>query len=296
MKSFTFFRRAVIVGFITCAVAMPHGAAWAADGVTVQASGPKQVVTSTESSTGRITATFVVADPTMTATGATICRTYDGGGRYGCRYQRFDGQPVEDADGYLDDPSDYADDEYARWDVSGRPGEWTVAYPIGFDGISREQCLGATWRDAPFAAVMDVKNDAGTILGSGNWTYRVLCTGIEGGSSGPERTRLSTSHSVTSKSFTFLALDTTKVLTSFRVCRYSSVTERYFACDREVLTRRNRQDENWAVSYSITWPAQGAAGCAYVGRKWPQEGLRVQFYDRDLDQRLSLFRGTRLDC
>ena len=126
----------------------------------------------------------------------------------------------------------------------------------------------AAWQDETFAADIEVMNDAGVALAVGAWTYRVVCAGNEGNSAGPERTRLSASRSTRSKVITFLVLGTKRVLTSYRICRYDSVSGRYRGCDRERLTARNRT----------------------------KDGFRVQFYDRDLKQRLSLFRGTRPDC
>ena len=266
-------------------------------GITVTASGPAKVVTDTDSSTGRIVATFTVTDPTLTATGARICRSYGDTKRQGCRYQRFDGQTVTDEFDEYGDEYYYDEDEYTRWDVVGQPGSWTVSYPIGFDEITREQCLDAAWEDAPFAADMQVMNDAGVVLATGAWTYAVVCTGIEGAVAGPDRTRVYAGRSTTSKPFTFWALDTRRELASYRICRYFSGTGTYSGCDRERLTARNRTDDGtWVVSYRLTWRPLGSAACAYVGRKWPQAGVRVQFYDRDLKQRLSLFRGTRVDC
>ncbi len=264
--------------------------------VAIAASGPASITTSTDSSTGRVVATFVVTDSSRTATGATICRGYEDTKGQGCRYQRFDGQPVGDGyDDYYDDYDDY-DDEYTRWDVVGTPGAWTVSYPIGFDAITREECLAATWRDAPFSATMSVMNDAGVVLATTEWVYQVRCTGIEGASAGPERTRVYAGRSTKSKPFTFVVLDTEHLLKSYRICRYDSVSGRYAGCDREVLRARNRTDDGWVVSYHLTWGPMGSSACAFVGRKWPQAGFRVQYYDRGLDRRLTLFRGTRLDC
>ena len=288
--------RAVASTF-ACAALLVAGvpSAQADTAVSVTASGPAKVVTSTDSSTGRIVATFTVADPTMTATGARICRSYADTGGQGCRYQRFDGQVVE-GDEYDEYGDEYYDDEYTRWDVVGQPGAWTVSYPIGFDEITREQCLAATWQDAPFAADIQVMNDAGAVLATGEWTYAVACTGIEGNAVGPDRTRVSAGRSTKSKAFTFLVLDTRRELVSYRICRYDSISGKYRGCDMEQLTARNRTDGNWVVSYFLTWGPVGSAACSYFDRKWPQAGFRVQFYDRDMDMRVSLFRGTRVDC
>jgi len=264
--------------------------------VSVEASGPQTVTASTEEPTGRIVATFVITDPTLTATGGTICRDYGDSSDVGCRYQRFDGQDVSDSwdddDYYFDD-----DDEYVRWDITGAPGSWTVSYPIGYDDISRDECVAAEWdEDARFAVTLDVQNDAGTIIGTGSWDYRVNCTGIVGGSLGPEKTRVYASRGTQSKSFDFLVIDKDRVLDSYRVCNYNAITGRYFGCDREDLKKRDRTEDGWAVSYNITWNAVGSATCRYIDRQWPQAGLRVQFYDDNLKKKLQLFRGTQLRC
>ena len=262
--------------------------------VSVASSGPAKVVTDTDSSTGRIVATFTITDPTLTATGATICRSWGDEARQGCRYQRFDGQSVVDEwdDEYVDD------DEYTRWDIVGQPGSWTVSYPIGFDGITREQCLTAAWDDPVFTASMQVQNDAGVVIGTGSFAYDVVCTGIEGSSSGPARSKVSASRSVKSKPFAFVVLDTRRVLASYRICQYDSIGGRYYDCDMERLTARNRLRDGtgWGLSYTITWRAMGSQLCDYIDRKWPQAGLRVQYFDRSGDRVLTLFRGTRLDC
>lgn len=279
-------------GVMLVAVIPPAVAADLPVGVT--SSGPARVVTDTDSATGRIVATFTITDPTLTATGATICRSYGDEPRQGCRYQRFDGKPAADEwdDEYVDD------DEYRRWDVVGQPGSWTVSYPIGFDGITREECLTAAWDDPAFTAAMQVQNDAGVVIGTGSFTYDVVCTGIEGNSAGPARTRVSATRSVRSRPFGFLVLDARKVLASYRICQYDSVLGRYFNCDMERLTARQRTDDgkNWGISYTITWQAMGSAACDYIDRKWPQAGFRVQYFDRSGDRVLTLFRGTRLDC
>lgn len=288
-------RLLTVAGTCLALLAWPPPAS-AQDGpVTVTASGPAKVVTSSDTSTGRILATFQISDTSLTATGATICRSSGDTTRQGCRYQRFDGQDVSDE--YDDYEDDWYDDEYTRWGIVGQPGSWTVSYPIGFDGISRVECLNAAWKDTPFAASIEVMNDAGVVIGTGSWTYSVVCTGIEGNAVGPERTRVYAGRSTKSKPFTFLVLDTKRVLSSYRICRYDSVSGRYSGCDRERLTARNRtKDGNWALSYTITWNPLGSSACSYVGRKWPQAGFRVEFYDRSLSKRLTLFRGTRLDC
>ena len=281
------------------ALALGQPPAFADAPVTVTSSGPSRVVTGTDEPTGRILATFVIDDASRTATGATICRTLGDSKRTGCRYERFDGQvsetdPYDDYDTAFD--SDF-EDEYTRWDIVGEPGHWTNSYPIGFDGITREQCLTAAWEPkADFSAVIQVKNDAGVELAHGSWDYSVLCTGIEGGSTGPERTHVSASHTTQSKPFRFYVVDTRHVLDSYRICVYWSLTGKYSKCDYERLTQADRTDSGWTVGYHLTIPAQGSYGCAYVGRKWPQNGFRLQFYDSSMDQQLSLFRGTRLDC
>ncbi len=249
------------------------------------------IVANSFTPTGRILATFTVTDTSLTATGATICGNYGDEKRKACRYQRFDGQSIDD------DWDDDEDDDYIRWDIVGQPGSWTVSYPIGFDPISREECLTAAWNENPdFFASIDVMNDAGVVLGTGEFPYTVKCTGLEGGATGPDRTRVYAGKATKSQAFTFVALDSTKILKSYRVCQYSSSTGRYTKCDRERLLAKNRYKDGWAVTYNLTYPALGSSRCAYVGRKWPQEGLRIEYYDGSLKKRLTLFRGTRLDC
>lgn len=282
----------VAAGALLLAVVPPVAAEELPVGVT--SSGPAKVVTDTDSTTGRIVATFTITDPTLTATGATICRNWGDEVRQGCRYQRFDGQPVVDEwdDEYVDD------DEYARWDIVGQPGSWTVSYPIGFDGITREQCLTAAWDDPTFTASMQVQNDAGVVIGAGSFAYDVVCTGIEGNSAGPARSRVSATRSVRSKPFAFVVLDTRRVLASFRICQYDSIGGRYYDCDMERLAPKDRLEDGtgWGLTYTITWRPMGAQLCDYIDRKWPQAGLRVQYFDRAGERVLTLFRGTRLDC
>jgi len=263
--------------------------------VEVQATGPQSITASTQRPTGRIVATFTISDPTLTATGATICRSFGEKTEVGCRYQRFDGQDVSDSwddDVYYDD-----DDEYVGWTIDGQPGSWIVSYPIGFEEISREECVAATWgEDGPFSAAIDVQNDAGTLIGAAQWDYQVNCTGIVGGALGPEKTRVFAGRGTESKSFDFLVVDKERILDSYRICNYNAISGRYFGCDREDLKKRDRTDDGWAVSYSITWNAVGSATCRYIDRQWPQAGLRVQFYDDDLRKQLQIFKGTQLRC
>lgn len=296
-------RTLAVSGAVSLAFVITPSSASATDGpVTVAASGPAKVVTSSDTSTGRIVATFVVSDTSLTATGATICRTHGNVTRQGCHYERFDGLAVSDDlddDYYVDHEDDYDEfDEYTRWDIGGQPGEWTVSYPIGFDEIPREDCLRAAWQKKPFSADIEVMNDAGVVLATGSWTYQVVCTGIEGASTGPERTRVYAGRSSTSRSFTFLVLDSKRILSSYRVCRYSSVDgHRYLGCDREMLTASHRtKNGNWLLSYTLSWRPMGPGLCSVIGRKWPQEGVRIEFYDRNLRKQLSLYRATRLDC
>ena len=282
-----------LVGALLGAVMMTP--AQAETGITVAVSGPARITASTLEPTGRILANFTVTDPTMTATGATICRAFGESRRQGCRYQRFDGVVVESDDWY-DDLAD-EDDEYTRWDVIGQPGSWTVSYPIGFEEMSDQECLAAALLDKPFEASIEVMNDAGAILATGSFSYEVTCTGIAGGSTGPDRTRVYASRSARSQPFTFLAVDTKRILSAYRICQYSSITERYSNCDYEQLTTKHRtKDGNWYLSYYLNWGPLGSSSCGYVGRKWPQAGFRVQWYDRSMKQQLSLFRGTNTDC
>lgn len=269
-------------------------------GVTIVPSGPARIVADTSTPTGRILATFTINDPTLTATGATICRNYGDEKRQGCRYQRFDRAMTSSDDDYWDDEESWEyddDDPYVRWDIVGQPGAWTVSYPIGFDTISREECLTAAWQEAPdFSASIEVLNDAGVVLATSALPYEVVCTGIEGGSTGPEETRVYAGSSVKSKAFTFVVVDTKHVLGSYRICEYSSITGRYSNCDREKLTSRHRTKQGWGLSYNLNYGGVGASLCSYIDRKWPQEGLRVEFYDAGMKKKLALFRGTRLTC
>lgn len=265
--------------------------AWADSPVTVTAYGPERIVATTYSATGRKVVTFDITDSSLTATGATICIRLGNGDRQGCRYQRFDGQAVDD-DEYG------SDDEYTRWNIIGVPGRWTIGYPVGFDAMSREQCIDTldSPKGARYAAIIEVMNDAGTVLSTGSWAYEVTCTGLLGGATGPKRTRVFASRSTTSKPFEFSVLDTRHLLESYRICNYSSITGRYFGCDREQLTKRHRTDFGWYLNYSMTYPAMGSGACQYIGRQWPQSGIRIQFYDGSYDKRVTVFWGTRLDC
>lgn len=285
-------RAAVVIAALSASLSVP-GPAAADSPVTVNASGPASITADTTRATGRILATFTIQDTSRTATGAKICRTIGSETGQACRYQRFDGTLVDD-----DDYWDYDDDDdYTRWDIVGEPGSWTVSYPIGFDRISREECLTAAWSDdSGFAATIDVMNDAGVVLGTGLWDYSVNCTGIAGGSTGPDRTRVSASRSTTSEPFNFLVQDSKHRLASYRICRYRPVVGGYNACDREDLTSRNRTKDGWGVSYRLTFNAMGSSACAYIDRKWPDAGFRVDFYDRAGVKRVTLYRYTELRC
>lgn len=292
-------RQGLIIGLSTLSfglVGISAGFAHANEPVVVTSSGPASVTASSLSSTGRILATFTVTDTSLTATGATICRSWGEKKRQACDYNRFDGQVLDDEDDYWDD-EDYGDEEYSRWDIVGIPGQWTVSYPIGFEEISREECITAAWSDKPgFAATMEVLNNAGVVLATNTFNYKVICTGVEGGSTGPEETRVYAARATVSKPFNFYVIDTKRVLKSYRVCRYNSISGKYANCDREKLTKSDQTKEGWGVSYNLTWQALGSSACTLVDRKWPQSGIRVEFYDASLDKIVSLFRGTRLDC
>lgn len=275
-----------------------HGASIAESPVTVTSSGPATITTSSLTPTGRILATFTITDASKTATGATICRNWGEEKRQGCRYQRFDGKVVE-GDDYWDD-EDWEtdlDDDYNRWDIVGSPGQWTVSYPIGFDYISREQCLTAAWNKNPnFFANIDVLNDAGVVLATNSFNYSVTCTGVEGGATSPEETRVYSNKSAKSKGFNFYVVDQKRLLKSYRICNYNWYSGKYYACDLEKLTQSNRKDNSWILSYTLTFPAYGSATCSYINRKWPDAGFRVEFYDASFDKIVTLYKYTRLDC
>ncbi len=286
--------RSVTFGLTTVVLSLAAATAPAnADGVTISAEGPRAIVTSTEQSTPRIDAKFTITDPTQTATGATICRKWKGHPRQDCQFRRFDGQPVLDE---YDDEIWPDDNPQSRWNVAGAPGGWTVAYPIGFDPINREQCVAAAGTAAPFGAMIEVKNDAGTVLGTSTWTYAVKCTGIVGGASGPDRTKLSASHSVRSKPFRFYILDSEHRLSTFRICSYEGIYGSWRNCDYEDLRADQRTKNGWTITYTLTWNGLGSSTCQYVGRKWPSAGFRVQIYSSGLRKQLTLTRYTRLDC
>ncbi len=275
-----------------------HNPAIAESPVTVTSSGPATIRTSSLTPTGRILATFTITDTSKTATGATICRNWGEEKKQGCRYQRFDGKEVE-SDEYWDDEdwdTDY-DDEYSRWDIVGSPGQLTISYPIGFDYISREQCLTAAWnKDPDFFVNIEVLNDAGVVLATNSFNYEVNCTGVEGGATSPEETRVYSNKSVKSKGFNFYVVDQKKVLKSYRICNYNWYSGKYYDCDREKLTQKNRSDEGWLLSYTKTFPAYGSSLCNYIGRKWPDAGFRVEFYNSSLKKVITLYKYTRLDC
>ena len=273
------------------------GAAAAESPVTVTSSGPATITASSLTPTGRILATFAISDASKTATGATICKNWGKEKKQGCRYQRFDGKAVESDEYWEDDWDDDYDDEYTRWDIVGSPGQWTISYPIGFDYISREQCLTAAWNKNPdFFANIDVMNDAGVVLATNSFKYTVKCTGVEGGATSAEETRVYANKSVKSKGFNFFVVDQKRILKSYRICNYNWYSGKYYACDREKLTKKNRSDEGWLLSYSLTFPAYGSSTCSYIDRKWPSAGFRVEFYDSSLDKVLTLHKYTRLNC
>ena len=263
----------------------------AADGpVTVASSGPASITTSTDTTTGRVLATFVISDTSLTATGATICKAYDDKKQLGCVYRRFDTPSMDE----WGDPEEY--DPYTSWDVVGGPGNWTVSYPIGFDGISREECLAAGWRHTPFYASIDVQNDAGVVLATGSWKYSVECTGIEGGVTWPRKTRVYAGHATRSKFWKYYVLDTRHVLKTYRICRFNYFRDRYGSCDYEKLTARHRTDTGWIISYALTYGAMGSSTCAWIGRKWPDAGFRLELYSGNLNKRLTMWGTTKLDC
>lgn len=279
-----------IVLALAVVTALPSPPAFADGPVTVTSTGPTSVTTSSSTSTGRVVATFVITDTSLTATGATICRSYDDKKQQGCVYQRFDAPAVDE----YGDPVEY--DEYTSWDVGGGPGSWTVSYPIGFDGISREECLAAGWRKTPFYASIEVLNDDSVVLATGSWKYSVNCTGIEGAVNWPRKTMVYAGRSSRSKPWIYYVLDTRHVLNTYRICRYNSFLDRYDSCDYEDLTTRERTDTGWTVSYSLTFGAMGSSTCAWVGRKWPDAGFRLELYSGDLDKRLTMYGTTKMDC
>ncbi len=270
------------------------GTAIADSPVVITSAGPAQVIGSTEVSTGPKSVTFDIFDASLTATGATICRRTGSPEVVDCRYERFDGVVTEDSDDYY-----YSDDEYERWGIIGAPGHWTVSYPIGFPYMTREQCVDAAWIDAkgsPYAAIIEVMNDAGTVLASNTWSYEVYCTGLLGGAQGPKRTRVFAGRSSSTKPFEFYVLDKRHLLESYRICVYDSLLGRYHDCDREDLRKRDRTASGWYLNYTIDFPAMGSDLCGYIGRTWPQSGLRIQFYDQDFDKQVTVYWGTRLNC
>ena len=267
--------------------------------VTITASGPAVIVAGTDAPTGRITAEFSITDTSRTATGAVICRNYAEEKRKGCQYLRFDGQGVTDDDDYWDDEDDLyydSDDPYMRWDITGQPGNWRIAYPIGFEEISRQECLTAAWNKKPdFSASIEVMNDAGTILATSAWPFKVTCIGIEGGVARPDKFQVYSGKPSSSKAFNFYVVDTKHSLTSYRVCDYR-FTGSYANCDREDLTKSQRSTEGWNLSYTLNFRAIGSASCSYIDRKWPEAGIRIQFYDKSMRQKLTLYGGTQLRC
>jgi hypothetical protein len=290
---------------IGTATVIPSGVAAENAPVSVVVSGTGSVTAGTDRPSGRVTTNFAITDTSLTATGAKICRGYSKEKNLGCRYLRLDGVDLSNTtdDDYWDDDEDdyWADydptDPYQRWDITGTPGSWNIAYPIGFEDITREECLHAAWdKSSKFEATIEVMNNAGTVLATAVSPFSVTCTGIEGGSAGPQKTQVYANKSAKSKSFTFFVVDTQHKLSSYRICRYLSATDSYFACDREDLKSRSKTDEGWTLGYNLTWSALGSSSCNYVDRKWPRSGFRVQFYDRDQDQVMTLYRTTQLRC
>jgi len=286
---------AVLVGALIASNVFASQAA-AESPVTIQSSGPERFAATTGKPTGRVVATFEITDASLTATGARICRILPEGTKRGCRYQRFDLVELDDDD--WDDDWDDIEPEYADWTITGAPGSWTVGYPIGYEDIPPEECLVSYFNKNPFKASIEVMNDAGTVLASGNQNYRVACTGIAGNSTGPDRTRVYSGKSSKSQGLAFLVLDTKFTLDSYRACQYNSISGRYYACERKELKRSGKQkrDYGWVLSYNLTWRPMGSSLCSYIARKWPQAGVRVEFYDARMRKELTLFRGTRLTC
>jgi hypothetical protein len=270
--------------------------------VSITSAPPERLVATVGKPTGRVLTTFTITDSSLTATGARICRILPQGTKRGCRYQRFDQLPLpdDDDDFWDDDDWDNIDPAYSDWAITGDPGEWTIGYPIGFDDISREECLVSHFNKNPFKAQIEVMNDAGTVLGTATQDYRVTCTGIAGHASSPDRTRVFSNKGAKSASMGFLVLDTKYTLDSYRVCQYSGIGGRYFNCDRQVLKRSgagsNKKDFGWFLSYSITYQPMGSTLCSYISRRWPQSGMRIEFYDKRLRKELTLFTATRLNC
>ncbi len=268
--------------------------------VTVTSVQPERIVATIGKPTGRILTTFMITDGSKTATGAKICRILPEGTKRSCRYQRFDQSPVadDDDDFWDDDDWDDIDPAYLDWTVTGEPGNWSVGYPIGYEDIPREECLVSRFNNNPFKAQIEVMNNAGTVLATASQDYRVTCTGIAGNASSPERTRVYSNRGSKSKSLGFLVLDTKHTLDSYRVCQYSGISGRYFNCDRKVLERSGseKKDFGWYLPYTITYQAMGGTLCSYISRKWPQSGIRMEFYDKRMRKELTLFTATRLTC
>lgn len=278
------------------------GTAHAQSPVTITSAPPERLVATVDQPTGRVLTTFTIADTSLTATGARICRILPQGTKRGCRYQRFDQVSLadDDDDFWDDDDWDDIDPAYRDWTITGAPGEWTIGYPVGYEDIPREECLQAHFNKNPFKAHIEVLNNAGTVLATASQDYRVTCTGIAGTASSPDRTRVFSNRATKSGSMNFLVLDTKHTLDSYRVCQYDGIGGRYFKCDREVLkrtgNRKNKQDFGWFLSYNINYKPMGSALCSTISRRWPQSGLRIEFYDKRLRKELTLFTATRLTC
>lgn len=273
--------RSVVSLMLAVAVAAGFAPTARAEGpVTVTAAGPASIDTTAGRGTGTSWVTFTILDTSSTATSVHACRILPSGKRADC-----DAVPLV--------PRDFKD---GNWQVVAVPGGWQFRSRIKYYDMSPEECWSAAFAERPYRISVSVRNPADVELATANHPYTVDCAGLAGGVDGPKRLLLHAGRDSAKAIITFYLLDTKHTMKSIRSCSYNALADRYYACQRQHLTARFRTDYGWAVTFAMQWPAMGSAACTYVGRKWPEAGKQVAYYDAGLHKRFTLYHGFRLEC
>lgn len=253
-----------------------------------QAEGPVTITTvgpsSVKATVGRASATnwaeFTITDTSLTATHLFTCWIPPGGKGREC-----DSTPLT--------TSSYSD---GNPQVIGGRGSFEYRARIAYNRISKEQCWRAHFSEDPYRIVVSVRNAADVELATATHPYRVDCTGIVASTSGPKRLVVYASRSSSKAILKFYLLDTLHRATSVRICNYDEVNDRYYDCERERMPKSWRTDFGWAFNYSRSWGPMGYSGCAFIKRRWPDVGTRVEFYDDNLRKLTTAWRGFHLEC
>ena len=252
-----------------------------ADGpVTVTASGPSSV----KATVGRASATswadFVIADASQTATHLFVCWVPPGGTGREC-----DSVPLT--------PSTYSD---GNPQVIGGSGAYQYRARISYRDIGTKLCWKAHFDKEPFRIIVSVRNAADVELANATHSYRVDCTGVVASATGPKRHVVYAGRTSKKAVLKFFLLDTAHRATSIRTCNYDEISDRYYGCERERMPKSWRTDYGWTFVYSRWWGPMGASDCAFIKRRWPSVGTRVEFYDDDLRKVATAWRSFHLEC